>query len=58
MKNRKIIKVEIPQVIWDAEMSICNLIFSRPILRTWMESVQEVISKVNEVNGLKKQHGI
>jgi len=53
MKNRKIIKVEIPQAIWDAEMSICNLIFSRPILRTWMESVQEVISKVNEANNKK-----
>lgn len=52
-KNRKVIKVEIPQVIWDAEMSICNLIFSRPILRTWMESVHEVIGKVNEANNKK-----
>jgi hypothetical protein len=45
MKKRKIIKIEIPKVIWDAEMSIFNF---RPIFRTWMESVQDVVNKPHD----------
>ena len=44
MKDRKVIKVEVPKVIWDAEMSIFNY---RPILQTWMESVKEVVNKIS-----------
>ena len=36
IKNKRVIKVEVPKVIWDAEMSIFNF---RPILSTWMESI-------------------
>ena len=44
MKDQKIIKIEIPKVIWDAEMSILNF---RPILKTWMESVQEAVNRTS-----------
>lgn len=47
MKDRKIIKIEIPKVIWNAEMSIFNF---RPILKTWIESVQEAVYKTSEMN--------
>ena len=46
MKDRKIIKIEIPKVIWDAEMSIFNF---RPIFKTWMESVLETVNKTSEM---------
>lgn len=45
MKDRRIIKVEIPKVIWDAEMSIFNF---RPIFKTWMNSIQDVIDKLTD----------
>ena len=48
MEDRTIIKIEIPKVIWDAEMSIFNF---KPILKTWMESVQDAVNK----NGAKYQ---
>ena len=51
MKDRKIIKMEIPKVIWDAEMSIFNF---RPILKTWMESVQDVVNKTSEIYSKQK----
>ena len=46
MNNRKIIQIEIPEVIWDAQTSIFN---TRPIFRTWMESIQEAVNKTAEV---------
>jgi len=52
MKDRKIIKIEIPKVIWDAEMSIFNF---RPILKTWMESVQEAVNKTHDSYKPSKQ---
>jgi hypothetical protein len=51
MKDRKIIKIEIPKVIWDAEMSIFNF---RPILKTWMESVQEAVNTTSEMCSKQK----
>ena len=42
MKERKIIKVSIPKEIWDADMSLCNIIMGRDILGDWMKSVVEV----------------
>mgnify|MGYP003680338087 FL=1 len=39
MKERKIIKVPIPKEIWDADMSLCNIIMGRDILGDWMKSV-------------------
>ena len=52
MKDRKIIKIEIPKVIWDAEMSIFNF---RPIFRTWMESVQDAVNKTHDSYKNSKQ---
>jgi hypothetical protein len=51
MKDQKIIKIEIPKVIWDAEMSILNF---RPILKTWMESVQEAVNTTSEMCSKQK----
>jgi hypothetical protein len=51
MKDRKIIKIEIPKVIWDAEMSIFNF---RPIFKTWMESVQEAVNTTSEIYSRQK----
>lgn len=44
MRERKIIKVQVPKVIWDADMSIFN---RRPILETWMNSIREVVNQMN-----------
>jgi hypothetical protein len=52
MENRKIIKIEIPKVIWDAEMSIFNF---RPIFKTWMESVQDAVNKTHDSYKSSKQ---
>lgn len=51
MKDRKIIKIEIPKVIWDAEMYIFNF---RPIVKTWMKSVQEAVNTTSEIYQNKK----
>ena len=51
MENRKVIEIEIPKVIWDAEMSIFNF---RPILKTWMESVQEAVNTTSEIYSRQK----
>lgn len=49
MKNkRKIIKVPIPQEIWDADISICNIIMGRDILGAWMKSVKNVVNQCYE----------
>jgi hypothetical protein len=46
MKKQKIIKIEIPKVIWDAEMSFFN---HRPILQTWMDSVRDAVNKTHDI---------
>jgi len=51
MKDRKIIKIEIRKVIWDAEMSIFNF---RPIFKTWMDSVQDAVNKTGEIYSKQK----
>lgn len=44
MKNRKVIKVEVPKEIWDADMSIWNILFGRRIMVDWMKSIVSVIN--------------
>lgn len=51
MKNKKIIKIEIPEVIWNAEISIFNF---RPIAKTWMNSIQEAVNKTSEIYSKQK----
>jgi hypothetical protein len=47
MKKRRIIEVEVPKEIWDADMSIWNILFGRrDIMGAWMKSIVDTISKV------------
>ena len=47
MENRRIIKVEVPKEIWDADMSIWNVLFGRrEIMRAWMKSIQDVVNQI------------
>lgn len=43
MKNKKIIKVDVPKELWDADMSIWN--WNRDILGAWMNSVRQIIKQ-------------
>lgn len=47
MKNKRIIKVEVPKEIWDADMSICNILFGRDIMGAWMKSIKNVINQMS-----------
>ena len=44
MKKKKIIYVEVPKEIWDAQMSIWN--WKKDIMGAWARSIQEVIKQV------------
>ena len=48
MKNRRIIKVEVPKEIWDAEMSIWNMFANKDIFEAWMKSVQKVVNQMSK----------
>lgn len=50
MNNKcRIIKVEVPKEIWDADMSIWNVLFGRrDIMGAWMNSIKKVIKQINE----------
>ena len=48
MNNKRIIKVEVPKEIWDADMSIWNILFDRDIMGAWMRSIQDVIQQLND----------
>lgn len=46
MKNKRIIKVEVPKEIWDADMSTWNVLFMRKdIMGAWMKSIVEVVKQ-------------
>lgn len=41
-----IIQVEVPKEIWDADMSIWNVLFMRKdIMGAWMKSIVEVVKQ-------------
>lgn len=42
---KKIIKIECPKVIWEAELSIFN---RKPIFKTWLKSIQDCIEKCSQ----------
>lgn len=46
--KRRIIKVEIPKEIWDAEMSICSMITGRQVMKAWMDSIQSVVKQTTK----------
>jgi hypothetical protein len=49
MKNKRIIKVEVPKEIWDADVSIWNVLFMRKdIMGAWMKSIVEVVKQTHE----------
>lgn len=43
MKKRRIIKVEVPKEIWDADMSICRIFSRDSLVKVWMESIDKTI---------------
>ncbi len=46
MKNKRIIKVEVPKEIWDVDMSIWNVLFMRKdLIGAWMKSIVEVVKQ-------------
>lgn len=48
MKNKRIIKVQVPKEIWDADMSLCNILFGRrDIMGAWMKSIKNVINQMS-----------
>ncbi len=50
LRNRKqrIIKVQVPKEIWDADVSFWNVVFMRKdILGSWMKSISDVINKIS-----------
>jgi len=49
MNKQRIIKVPVPKEIWDADMSIWNVLFGRrDIMGTWMNSIKDVIKQIKQ----------
>jgi hypothetical protein len=47
MENKRIIKVEVPKEIWEADMSIWNVLFMRKdIMGAWMRSVVSIVNNL------------
>ena len=47
-KKIKIIKVPIPKEIWDADMSLCNIIMGRDIVRAWMKRTLNTVKQCHK----------
>ena len=46
-EDRQVIKVEVPKEIWDADMSIWNVLFGRrDIMSAWMKSIVSVVNQI------------
>ncbi len=50
--TKKIIKIEVPKELWDADMSIWN--WRRDILGAWMKSIVEVVNQIEDLKKSKK----
>ena len=47
MAKKRIIKVEVPKEIWDADISIWNVLFGRrDIMGAWMKSIVSVVNQL------------
>jgi hypothetical protein len=44
--NRKLVTVEVPQEIWDAERSFYNQLRGRKVMKAWIESLVKVIDQL------------
>ena len=49
-KERKIIKVPIPKEIWDADMSLYNIIMGRDIVGAWIKSTLTAVKQCHKPN--------
>ena len=47
MKTRKVIKIEVPQEIWDADLSWWNTLMGRDLVKAWMKSIRETVEQLN-----------
>jgi hypothetical protein len=47
MKTRKVIKIEVPQEIWDADLSWWNTLMGRDLVGAWMKSIRETVEQLN-----------
>ena len=47
MKTRKVIKIEVPQEIWDADLSWWNALIGRDLVGAWMKSIRETVEQLN-----------
>ena len=45
-KKQRVIKVQVPKEIWDADMSIWN--WNRDIMGVWMRSIVDVIKQLEK----------
>lgn len=47
--ERRVIKVEVPKEIWDADISIWNILFGRrDIMGAWMNSIVDVVKQLEK----------
>ena len=46
--RRRIIRVKVPQAIWDADQSWWNMLMGRDIMGAWMESIKETIKQIKK----------
>ena len=46
MEKRRIIKVQVPKEIWDADMSIWN--WRRNIFEAWAKSIVDVVKQLED----------
>jgi hypothetical protein len=54
MKTRKVIKIEVPQEIWDADLSWWNTLMGRDLVKAWMKSIRETVEQLNK-NHIKNE---
>ena len=54
MKTRKVIKIEVPQEIWDADLSWWNTLMGRDLVGAWMKSIRETVEQLNK-NHIKNE---
>jgi hypothetical protein len=44
--SRKLVTVEVPKEIWDAELSIYNIYRGRKVMKAWMKSLKQVVDQL------------
>jgi hypothetical protein len=44
--NRKLVTVEVPKEIWDADRSFYNQVRGRKVMKAWIESLRQVVEQL------------